>query len=66
MTIIPENFSSKKEFKCPCGNIENMEHVYSCKSLNCEETEIYYGEIYSENVKQKVSEKFGKERSNSE
>ena len=45
-------FPKKKEWKCQCGDIENMEHVNSCKILNPEETEINFEEIYSENVKQ--------------
>ena len=52
MVNFPDNFSSKKKWKRQCGDIENMEHVYSCEILNHEETEINYEERYSENVKQ--------------
>ena len=44
--------SSKAEYKCQCGNEENMEHVYSCTILNSEKTDIHYEKIYSENIHQ--------------
>ena len=52
MVNIPANFSSKAEFKCQCGNKEDMEHVYSCKILNSETTDIHYEEIYKDNIYQ--------------
>ena len=52
MVNIPANFSSKAEYKCQCGNEENMEHVYSCTILNSEKTDIHYEKIYSENIHQ--------------
>ena len=31
MIDIPNNFSSKSEHKCQCGEIENMSHIYQCE-----------------------------------
>ena len=50
MTNIPNNFSSKSEIKCLCGQIEQMEHIYNCKFLNSEEEKIKYEKVYQENV----------------
>ena len=54
MVNIPANFSSRKtEYKCWCGNNEDMKHIYLCKMLNLEEPEpgLEYEQIYSNNIK---------------
>ena len=52
MTDIPSNFLSEKNntSKCCCGTKEEMEHVYYCKYLNKEKTEVRYEEMYGENI----------------
>ena len=50
MTNIPDNFSTKSEIKCICGQIEKMEHIYNCKFLDSEEQKIKYENIYQGNV----------------
>ena len=34
MINIAANFSSKSEFKCECGELEDMKHIYECKNFN--------------------------------
>ena len=34
MIDIPNNFSSKSEHKCECGEIETMSHIYKCELYN--------------------------------
>ena len=52
MSDIPSNFTSeeKNTFKCCCGTKEEMEHIYYCKYLNKEKTEVNYDEIFGENL----------------
>ena len=50
MTNIPDNFSTKSEMKCICGEIERMEHIYNCKFLDSEKQKIKYEKIYQGNV----------------
>ena len=49
---IPDNYSSKQKviYKCKCGNIEDMKHVYMCQILNPEKSLTEYEEVYSENI----------------
>ena len=52
MTRIPANFSSRiTKNVCFCGNNESMEHVYTCKMLNCDIPSTEYEYIYSDNLK---------------
>ena len=52
MVQIDENFPVKeKKSLCPCGEIQNMKHIYDCKYLNKEDIETNYEKIYEENVK---------------
>ena len=53
MTKIPYNFG-KKEEKCVCGNLENISHIYSCKSLNKNEFRILFNEFYNGNLEQQI------------
>ena len=49
------NFSKLKMDKtCSCGIIETLEHIYSCKSLNSEENEVPFQNIYSKNIKNQI------------
>ena len=52
MTDIPSNQCSKEKNKsrCPCGENENMEHVYHCKYLNKKELEVEYEKVYNGNI----------------
>ena len=57
MVMIPSNFPRGSEIeKCPCGQTENMKHIYSCKLWT---TEIVtdkpkYENIFSANVSKQV------------
>ena len=53
MTVIPYNFG-KKEEKCICGEIETMQHIYSCNIMNQSKTEISYNLLYNGNLKVKL------------
>ena len=53
MIGIPFNFG-KKEEKCICGKIENISHIYECKSLNEQETKLPYNEIYNGNLNNQI------------
>ena len=48
--MILMNFSKQNKI-CSCGKNETLEHIYSCKSLNNEENEIPFQNIYSKNIK---------------
>ena len=53
MVNISENFPlKKKKEECPCGQVENMKHLYNCKHLNIEEESIPYEIIFFDNVKE--------------
>ena len=39
MVNIEANFSSKSEFKCECGDKEDMKHIYECRIYNYENPE---------------------------
>ena len=55
MINLKENFSkSKLKENCICGQIESLEHIYSCKILNTEENGIPFEEIYSNNMKNQI------------
>ena len=53
MTVIPYNFG-KKEEKCICGEIETMQHIYSCNVINQSKIEISYNLIYNGNLKSQI------------
>ena len=55
-------FSHMEKEKCPCGEKETMNHIYTCKYLNYEEQTTEYEEIFLENVynQKKVLERFNK------
>ena len=51
MINIPVNYSSNKEIhKCECGQIEEMSHIYECKNLNSEKSNLKYEYIYTDNI----------------
>ena len=52
MSDIPSNFTSeeKNTFKCSCGTKEEIEHIYYCKYLKKEKTEVQYDEIFGEHL----------------
>ena len=56
MINIPANFHSKlkEEFRCICGQFEDMKHIYSCKWLNSDEPVTEYEEIFSDDVNKQV------------
>ena len=57
----PADLSSRKiEYKCWCGNNEDMKHIYLCKMLNPGETNIECEKIYSNNIKRirEINERF--------
>ena len=61
MVLIENNFPNKISKKlCFCGNIEDQEHLYSCKFLNEKEKIIEYNRIFDENVnaQKQVYERF--------
>ena len=53
MTRIGNNYG-KKEEKCICGAIETMAHIYLCKSLNQNNQEISYDQIYNGNLNSQI------------
>ena len=51
MTKISASFNREKELsKCVCGQHENMEHIYECKTLSSSELITKYENIYSDNI----------------
>ena len=57
MIYINANFSSNKKQidTCPCGMVEDMEHIYLCKLLNSEEIKVQYKQIYNGNIIQQIT-----------
>ena len=57
MVNIPLNFPNGKEVEeCPCGQIEDMKHIYQCKLWN-QENEMNkpnYEQIFSDNISEQV------------
>ena len=54
--MILMNLSKPKMNKiCSCGIIENLEHIYSCKSLNSKKIEVPFQDIYSKNTKNQIN-----------
>ena len=53
MSDIPSNFTSEENntFKSCCGTKEEMEHIYYCKYLNKEKTEVNYDEQFKMDIK---------------
>jgi hypothetical protein len=57
MVIIPSNFPNGKEVeKCPCGQIEDMKHIYQCKLWNNENemNKPKYEQIFSDHISDQV------------
>ena len=53
MINIPYNFSTKCEYKCECGKLEDMQHIYMCELWNKEEQPLLsYEKIFNGNLKQ--------------
>ena len=53
MTLM--NYSKIKLNKtCSCGKMETLEHIYSCKRFNKEESEILFEILYSKNIKNQI------------
>ena len=62
MVYIPSNFPNGKneEIMCPCGQIETMNHIYSCKLWSKENVNPQYELIFSDLISEqvKVNKKF--------
>ena len=55
MIRISANFPSKQKIEsCPCGETENMEHVYTCKQLNNEKIEVPYKQLFNGNISEQI------------
>ena len=58
MVFIPSNFPNDKKDKamCPCGETENMNHIYSCKLWSKENmmNNPQYEMIFSDNISEQV------------
>ena len=55
MINIPNNFSSKCDFKCVCGQREDIKHVYICEKLNGQKQPIIqYEKIFNGNLKEQI------------
>ena len=53
MTLM--NYSKTKlNNTCSCGKIETLEHIYYCKRLNKDESEIPFENLYSKNIKNQI------------
>jgi hypothetical protein len=53
--LIPANFSSHKiEYKCECGEKENMRHIYVCTYWNTTNERDDYDWKFTDNVKQLI------------
>ena len=61
MVNIENNFRSKmKTSTCPCGQIEDMKHIYICKIYEREEENITYEKIYEDDLRKmkRLNERF--------
>ena len=55
MINIPNNFSSKSEYRCECGDIETMSHIYECQQYNEEkEPTIPYEKNFTGNLNEEI------------
>ena len=55
MVNIPNNFSSKCDFKCVCGKMEDMKHIYICEKLNGQKQPILqYDKIFNGNLNEQI------------
>ena len=55
MINIPDNFSSNSEYKCVCGKIENMKHIYQCEQFNEQiEPKLPYEKIFNGKLKEQI------------
>ena len=57
MVQITYNFPNNKNIEtCPCGQKENMEHIYLCKILNKgKEQLIPYKQIFNGNIREQIT-----------
>ena len=53
MTSFEQKFYKTPQ-TCVCGEIESIEHYYSCELLNKEEIEISFQNIFSKNIKNQI------------
>ena len=55
MVNIPFNYSSNCEYKCECGEREDMNHIYQCELYNEKDSPIMpYEQIFNGNMKQQI------------
>ena len=55
MINIPNNFSSKSEYRCECGDKETMSHIYECQQYNEEkEPTIPYEKFFTGNLNEEI------------
>ena len=56
MVLIPSNFSKNNLKNCACGQIENMQHIYTCKMWrNGDKHEkTPFSEIFKDNISKQV------------
>ena len=55
MVKIDYNFPQNNSIAmCCCGEEETMEHIYNCKTLNSEETNIPYNKVFNGNIGEQV------------
>ena len=55
MIDIPNNFSSKSEHKCECGEIETMSHIYKCELYNeGKQQALPYEKIFCGNINEEI------------
>ena len=55
---ISNNFPTKQKLvdKCGCGELDNMEHIYSCEKLNKDELIVSYEQIYKGTLTQQIKD----------
>ena len=60
MISLPSNFSSNVTHCISCNDVENMQHIYSCKKWNIIEEEISYEIVFTDQIRKykKVYERF--------
>ena len=54
MIDIPNNFSSKSEHKCECGEIETMSHIYQCELYTEGKQALPYDKIFCGNLIEEI------------
>ena len=68
MISLPSNFSSNVTHCISCNDVENMQHIYSCKKWNIIEEEISYVIVFTDQIRKykKVYERFKNNHENRE